>query len=299
MTARLCLIAVAALLSACSGNKRLPGDNEPTLATLRDRTVAVVPDPSETRTSARSVVAEEETIAAYKEFLAAAPKAPQRPEAMRRLGDLEMDKADRQSADSAAADVPDYKTAIAKYEDYLKTYPDDARNDRVLYQLARAQEGNGQLEESLKTLSQLVARHPGTLHADEAHFRRGEMLFATRQYKEAESAYATVLAGGNRTPFTERALYMQGWSLYKLGQTEEALKPFFAVLDLKLGGISPAQRDEANLEDIRGLTRADRELLDDSFRVISISLASQQGEASIPRLINSPVREEYQFRVYQ
>lgn len=240
MTARLCLIAVAALLSACSGNKRLPGDNEPTLATLRDRTVAVVPDPSETRTSARSVVAEEETIAAYKEFLAAAPKAPQRPEAMRRLGDLEMDKADRQSADSAAADVPDYKTAIAKYEDYLKTYP------------------------------------------DEAHFRRGEMLFATRQYKEAESAYATVLAGGNRTPFTERALYMQGWSLYKLGQTEEALKPFFAVLDLKLGGISPAQRDEANLEDIRGLTRADRELLDDSFRVISISLASQQGASVSP-----------------
>jgi cellulose synthase operon protein C len=296
MGKRLTLIAVAAALAACSNpNKRPPGDNEPTLASLRDRTVAVAPDqPGATPRK----VAEEQTIAAYKEFLAAAPKAPQRPEAMRRLGDLEMDKADRTSAEGAS-DVPDYKAAIARYEDYLKAHPQDARNDRVLYQLARAQESNGQLEESLKTLSVLVKDHPGTIHADEAHFRRGEMLFATRQYKEAEAAYATVLSAGNRTPFTERALYMQGWSLYKLGQTEDALKPFFGVLDLKLGGLSPSVRDEAKLEDLPALTRGDRELLEDTFRVMSISLASLQGFESVPRYIDSAQREGYQFRVYQ
>ncbi len=293
---RLTLIAVAATLAACSNpNKRPRDDNEPTLASLRDRTVAVAPDqPGATPRK----VAEEQTIAAYKEFLAAAPKAPQRLEAMRRLGDLEMDKADRTSAEGAT-EVPDYKAAIARYEDYLKSHPQDPRNDRVLYQLARAQESNGQLEESLKTLSALVKDHPGTIHADEAHFRRGEMLFATRQYKDAEAAYATVLAAGNRTPFTERALYMQGWSFYKLGQTEDALKPFFGVLDLKLGGLSPSLRDEAKLEDLPALTRGDRELLEDTFRVMSISLASLQGFESVPRYIDSAQREGYQFRVYQ
>jgi cellulose synthase operon protein C len=298
--------ALLALLAGCSSNKRPPGDNEPTLASLRDRTVAVVPDGIERdgQKATRTPVAEETTIAAYREFLAAAPQAPQRPEAMRRLGDLEMDMADRKAVDGPAggSEIPDYKAAIERYNDYLKAHPNDPRNDRVLYQLARAQEGGGQLEASLATLNLLVKNHPGTVHADEAHFRRGEMLFATRQYKEAEAAYATVLAAGNRTPFTERALYMQGWSLFKLGQTEDALKPFFGVLDLKLGGIAPALRDETDLAEIKSLTRADRELLDDTFRVMSISLSSLQGEASIPSYVaatNTAVRESYQFRVYQ
>jgi tetratricopeptide (TPR) repeat protein len=302
------VVAATAVLGACSsGPKRPPGDNEPTLAALRDRRVQVIPDPADTP----RVVAEEQTIAAYRQFLAAAPKAPQRPEAMRRLGDLEMDSADRKSADSPSADVPDYKAAIARYEEALSAHPDDPRNDRVLYQLARARESSGQLEASLQTLNMLVSKYPGTVHADEAHFRRGEMLFAMRAYKDAEAAYATVLEKGNRSPFTERALYMQGWSLFKQGKLEDALKPFFAVFDLKLGGLSPAVQDEAQLEDLRALSRADRELLDDTFRVVSISLSNLQGAESIPRFVDRPadapagsadnraVREGYQFRIYQ
>ena len=117
--ALVCVLTFA--LTACSSNKRLPGDNEPTLATLRDRTVSVVADKPDTALK----VAEEQTIAAYLQFLEAAPNAPQRPEAMRRLGDLEMDNADRRAAEStsAAGDVPDYKAAIARYQDFLKAYP--------------------------------------------------------------------------------------------------------------------------------------------------------------------------------
>lgn len=288
---------LAASLAACGVPQRLPGDSEPTLATLRDRTVPVAPD----KPGAALVVDEEQTLAAYRRFLEAAPRAPQRPEALRRLGDLEMDNADRRAAQSpsAAGELPDYRAAIARYEEFLKAYPEDPRNDRVLYQLARAQEQGGQLEASLKTLTRLVQKHPGTVHADEAHFRRGEMLFALRDYKQAESAYATVLAGGNRSPFTERALYMQGWSLFKQARLEDALRPFFGVLDLKLGALSPLMREEARLEDVRALTRADRELVDDTFRVMSLCLSSLQGAASIGRYIDSPRREGYEFRVYQ
>ena len=292
-------LALAAALAACSGPKRLPGDSEPTLASLRDRSVALVADlPGST-----PPVAEAQTIAAYRQFLDAAPNAPQRPEALRRLGDLEMDNADRRAAESTTADteVPDYKAAITRYEEFLKAYPNDPRNHRVLYQLARAHEQGGQLETALKTLTQLVDKHPGTVHADEASFRRGELLFAMRDYKQAEAAYASLLGTGtgSRNPYTDRALYMQGWSLFKLGRLDDALKPFFGVLDLKLGALSPVQRDEAQLEDLRALTRADRELVEDTFRVLSISLSNLQGAEAIPRLIDSPVRDGYQFRVYQ
>ena len=147
---RFTLVALAAGLAACSSNKRLPGDNEPTLATLRDRSVSISADTPQTAPK----VGNEQTIAAYREFLQAAPTAPQRPEAMRRLGDLEMDNADRRAAEAttSSGEIPDYRAAIARYEEFLKAYPDDPRNDRVLYQLARAQEQGGQLETALNLL---------------------------------------------------------------------------------------------------------------------------------------------------
>jgi len=269
---RLSLLALAATLTlaGCAGRKPLPGDDQPTLASLGTRSIKVVPDEV-------AGVAEEQTIAAYRQFLQAAPKAPQRPEALRRLGDLEMDRADRIAAEATAGAEPDYKAAIARYQEFLAAYPQDTRNDRVLYQLARAQEQGGDLENALKTLTRLVSTFPGTPHADEAQFRRGELLFAMRDYKQAETAYAAVLGSGGASPFVERALYMRGWSLFKQGRLEEALQPFFGVLDLKLGGLPANMRDEADLANVRALTRADRELVEDTFRVMSISLSNLQG----------------------
>ena len=293
------MLAISAL-TACSSNKRLPGDDQATLASLSSRVVKVEPE-------AGLAVTEEQTIAAYRSFLEVAADAPQRPEAMRRLGDLEMDRADRKSAEGAG-EQPDYKAAIARYEEFLKAYPRDPRNDRVLYQLARAQEQSGQLEVALATLTRLVQQHPGTLHADEAHFRRGELLFAMRNYVQAEIAFASVLQGAQgsplpasaaRSPFFERALYMQGWSLFKQARLEDALQSFFGVLDAKLGGLPQTSRLEADLAQVPALTRADRELVDDTFRVMSISLSSLQGAEAIPRFINSDTRAGYEFRVYQ
>lgn len=291
-------VALAVLLAACSSGKRPPGDNQPTLASLSKREVKLPPDPG-------VQVAEEQTIAAYRNFLAAAPKAPQRSEALRRLGDLEMDRADKAAGDGLATTAngaPDYKAAIAQYQEFLKSHPNDPRTDRVLYQLSRAQEQGGDLETALKTLNRLVTTYPGTQHADEAHFRRGELLFTTRQYKDAEAAFATVLKSDQQTPFVERALYMQGWSLFKLGRLEDALQPFFGVLDTKLGALDANAREEPDLAELKTLTRADRELVEDTFRVMSISLQNLQGAESIPKFTggeNGRKREGYQFRVYQ
>jgi cellulose synthase operon protein C len=284
----LALIAACAL-AACSSSKKLAGtpDNEPTLKVLATRTVSVDKD----RTIEGS---EEKAIAAYRKFLEIAPSAPQRNEAMRRLGDLEMDSADNRSASGQGPAVPDYKAAVARYQDYLKTYPKDPGNDRVLYQLARAQEQSGELEVALKTLDRLVAEYPNTRYRDEAHFRRGELLFSLKDYPKAEVAYATVLKSESDTPFRERSLFMQGWSMFKQGKLEDALHPFFGVLDLKI-----ANRDEGALETLPDLSRADRELVEDTFRVVSLSLQNLKGADSIPAYITTDDRRSYEFRVYQ
>lgn len=285
----LLVLMLVGLAGCASQKKTLPGDDEPTLASLAGRTVEV---PLGKRIESN----EEQTIAAYRKFLEVAPKAAQRGEAMRRLGDLEMDLADSRAASGQGpATGPDYGAAVKRYEEFLKAYPDDKGNDRVLYQLARAQEQAGDLETSLKTLDRLAASYPDTLYRDEANFRRGELLFSLRDYNRAEKAYSTVLASTASTQFNDRALYMQGWSRFKQGRLEEALQSFFGVLDLKAAGID----GDGPIDSLPGLSRADRELVEDTFRVTSISLANLQGAESIPAYITDDKRRAYEFRVYE
>jgi TolA-binding protein len=286
------MLLVAGGLSACAGKRALPPDDAPTLASLAGREVTVAQD-------AGIKGGEEQAIAAYKKFLEVASNAPQRSEAMRRLGDLEMDVTDNRLASGEGGQTPsgapDYRAAITRYQDYLKAYPKDPGNDRVLYQLARAHEQSGDLETALKTLDRLVAEYPQTTYGAEAHFRRGELLFSTRDYAKAEKAYSTVLAGDAAGAYRERSLYMQGWSLFKQAKLEDALQSFFGVLDLKVAG---ADRD-GELEELPGLTRADRELVEDTFRVTSLSLTNLQGAETIPAYMTTPERRSYEFRVYQ
>ena len=289
-------VAVVVLLTACASKRGATPDNEPTLRTLAGRSVDVVKDEGVKATEAQA-------IAAYQKFLDVAPAAPQRAEAMRRIGDLEMESADIRSASASpsgsasgpASTDPDYRTAIARYQTFLKTYPADPSNDRVLYQLARAYEQGGDLETALKTLDRLVKDYPKTRYADEAQFRRGELLFTARDYPKAEAAYATVLAAGPTNPYRDRALYMQGWSQFKQGRLEDGLRSFFGVLDLKVAN----RPGEGSLDTLQGLTRADRELVEDTFRVASISLANTQGAEAIAPYMDSPARKSYEFRVYE
>ncbi len=284
------LFCLSLLLAACASKHGKPGtpDNEPTLKSLSGRTLSVAPDQGVN-------VDEAQAIDAYKSFLQVAPNAPQRAQAMRRIGDLEMDHADVVSADPQASSDPDFSAAIRSYQTYLHTYPADPGNDQVLYQLARAQEQGGNLDAALGTLNALVSQFPDSSSGVEAQFRRGELLFAARDYHKAETAYATVLAVGKQGRYYDRALYMRGWSQFKLGQLEDGLHSFLGVLDLKVAG-----RDgDASLESIAGLSRADRELVEDTFRVTSLSLANLQGAESIAAYMTTPERLSYEFRVYQ
>ncbi|HEX3140026.1 MAG TPA: hypothetical protein VHQ87_08225, partial [Rhizobacter sp.] len=107
------VLLLALGLGACAGKRSSNPPEPPTIKSLAGREVEVRPD--------QAVVGnEEQAIAAYRKFLEVAPKAPQRSEAMRRLGDLEMDTADNKLASGEGSGTPDYKAAIARYEEYLK-----------------------------------------------------------------------------------------------------------------------------------------------------------------------------------
>lgn len=234
----------------------------------------------------------------YRAFLDLASDDPElRAEAMRRLGDLELEatEAEQLTQNIDALDHSGYNSAVGLYEQLLQAYPDYRRNDTVLYQLARAFEIGGRNEDALETLDELVARYPDTLLIDEVQFRRGEMLFLQKDYDGAEAAYRDVVKYGEESRFYEQSLYKLGWSQFKLAWHEDSLSPFFELLDRKIGNIEIGEGEER----LQSLTRAERELVEDTFRVLSISFSYMEGAQSIDAFLASRGNPSYSYVVYR
>jgi len=125
-----------------------------------------------------------------------------------------------------------FDKAIKEFEGFMAFYPRHQIADLVQYRLAMSyydqmkpvEQDQGLTVKAMEQFRKLVREYPDTAFRDEAHFRRGEMLFTTRQYAAADDAYATVLKSRTTSVFTERALYMRGWSLFKQGKLAEGAK---------------------------------------------------------------------------
>jgi TolA-binding protein len=234
----------------------------------------------------------------YRSFLELAATDPElKAEALRRLGDLELDASEVQqlATNVDELDSAGFDNAVQLYQQLLSSYPDYDRNDTVLYQLARAYEVGGQTEEALDALDELVERYPNTPLIDEVQFRRGEMLFLRKRYNDAEMAYQDVVAFGEDSKFYEQSLYKLGWTQFKLSWFEDSLDPFFKLLDRKIGDIE-VEDSEGRLGE---LSRAEQELVEDTFRVLSISFSYMDGAESITEFVNATGQRDYSWVIYK
>jgi len=233
----------------------------------------------------------------YEAFLDLVSDDPDlRAEAMRRLGDLQLEETERQQLASniEALDMTGYESAVSLFHQLLEAYPDYRRNDTVLYQLARAYEISGKTDDALRVLNELVGKYPQTLIIDEVEFRRGEMLFLRRNYLDAEPAYQAVVDYGEESRFYEQSLYKLGWSQFKLALHEDSLDPFFELLDRKVAGTELKDGDDR----LEALSRADRELIEDTFRVLSISFSYMEGAQSIDAYLGKRGYPEYGYVIF-
>ncbi|HNP36726.1 MAG TPA: tetratricopeptide repeat protein [Woeseiaceae bacterium] len=233
----------------------------------------------------------------YREFLDLVSDDPDlRAEAMRRLGDLELEagEADELAENIEAVESQGYDNAVDLYQQLLESYPDYQRNDTVLYQLARGYETGGKNDEALEVLNELVRRYPATPIIDEVQFRRGEMLFIRKDYNNAELAYQAVVDFGPESRYYEQSLYKLGWSQFKLAWHEESLTPFFTLLDLKIGDVEYSD----GVNKFENLSRPEQEMIEDTFRVLSISFSYMDGAQSIDEFMNKHGHRDYAYIVY-
>lgn len=283
------LLTVASLLCATGGAYAEVKERD-TIKSLESRTVEVRPGKL---IGGSSELARDN----YRAFLNLVSDDPDlRAEAMRRLGDLELEASEAQQlADNVGAlGGVGYDSAVSLFHELLEAYPDYRRNDTVLYQLARAYEVAGKTDEANDALNELVERYPQTELLDEVQFRRGEMLFLHKNYVDAEIAYLSVVSHGESSRFYEQSLYKLGWSQFKLAKNHDSLVPFFDLLDRKVGDIELQDGGDRLAE----LSRAERELVEDTFRVLSISFSYMDGADSIDKFLDQRGYPEYGYVIY-
>ena len=283
---------VAGALAACLALPVLQASaadpkSAPTISDLNARAVDV-------QTGSQPQASAAKAMDNYRRFLELQETDPKlRAEALRRLGDLNLEAGEFERMEKEVTQVDlQGAEAIKLYSTLLKAYPNYPRNDEVLYQLARAYETTGQSEQALATLDRVVKSYPQSRQLDEVQFRRGELLFSAKRYPEAQKAYEVPIARGPQSAFYEQSLYKHGWALFKESLNEDSLASFAALLDAKLGA-QPARA--VKLEDLK---RADRELLEDTLRVMSITFSYLDGAASLDQFAKQHGERPYWHLLY-
>ena len=263
---------------------------EDTIESLEDRSVELRPGNVIVNSSAMA----RDNYRGFLDLVSADPEL--RAEAMRRLGDLELEatEAAQLAENAGAVEAESYDNAVGLFHALLESYPDYGRNDAVLYQLARAYEIAGKTDDALRVLNDLVDRYPQTPMIDEVQFRRGEMLFLRQDYNNAEIAYTEVVGAVEESRFHEQSLYKLGWSQFKLAWHEDSLDPFFTLLDRKLSAFEVTDGDDA----LASLSRANRELVEDTFRVLSLSFSYMDGPTSISAFLDERGYPSYSYVIY-
>ena len=289
------------LLNACAAT------GKGTIAELRSTRVEIKEEKIEG--------AHETAIESYRRFLEQTPASALKPEAIRRLADLKVEKEYGALSDTAPEKNPDQSAAPARAGDggalgdrsaqgvddlesaglregielYKKLLNDYASDDQVLYQLSRAYEELGRIEEAMQVMDRLVLEHPRSRYIDEVQFRRAEYFFTRKRYLDAEEAYGSIVTRGPSSSYYQLALYKLGWTFYKQELYEEALDRFIALLDHKVStGYDFAQSRDGE----------ERKRVDDAFRAISLSFSNLGGADAVVDYFDRKGTCTYEDRVY-
>ena len=289
------ILIVAAVLSGCSGTPK-----QDTLDDLGELDIKI-------DTESSIMGGRDKAMDNYWEFMAGTNDDAQKVEAMRRLADLEMERSEDRfqkqlevigsGKEGIGADLDTlrditYRRAIKLYEDALTLAAGKPPHSiGLLYQLSKAYEQAGHPEKALVALDRLLVLNSRAENLDELQFRRGELLFGLRRFDVAESAYAQVVVIGPTSRYFEKAMAQRGWSMFKQEKFEGSLNVFFDLVDRKL-------KPTVGFANIK-LKRGDRELLDDVFRVVTLSFSELNGTAGIKSFFEGYGHRDYELRVYE
>ena len=179
-----------------------------------------------------------------------------RAEALRRLGDLNLDAGELQRMESELSSIDVHGAeAIKLYTTLLAVYPNYTHNDEVLYQLARAYDTTGQPDQALHRSPR---PHRAALSCCHGHRRGAVPARRAALLGPPLSRGAAGLCGGDRPRRVVALLRAEPLArvagrLYKEAMPEQSLPVFAKLLDIELLGL------DGRVRPLTDLRRADRE----------------------------------------
>lgn len=247
--------------------------------------VAELPDFESPQTQGYSP-SRDEVMAAYRRVYGVVDDAGQNHALGKRLADLEMFAGEDRDIAGDVSEGDAYGGAIELYETLLEQSAGDDL-DQILYQLARAHDLQGEGDATRAYLNRLITEFPSSPYVPEAYFRRAEMAFSAERYDSAAADYAVVVALGQDSRYWQNASYMLGWSLFKTADLEAGTDSFVSVINEALADSS-----------IDELDTGERELIEDSLRVVVLATADLDGPVSLAESMLSYGKPDWQFEVY-
>jgi TolA-binding protein len=209
----------------------------------------------------------------YRQLLTLNPDPATRAEALRRIGDIEMQQADEQGPDDPAG-RRNLEDAIKIYEQLLAESPQAAHNDSVLYQLARAYRMVGRTPDTITALLRLEHDFPDSALVDDARFMAGELLFSAKRYPAAEREYAPLVRKGAWAgQLFEPAQYKYAWTLFDQDEFEEASDVFIRILDRLLPKDAPKEPEAA----LAAVDKSKADIARDALRGLKLSFVKLGG----------------------
>lgn len=239
-------------------------------------------------------------IGHYDHVVNGTAKASVRAESLRRAADLRVEAVEQRQIDGQLGYADDLHAAIAGYQTLLQDYRDYSNLAQVYYQLARAHELAGELDQTIQyLLASAAAPHSGQLAA-EARFRAAELLAQRNDYQRAATLYGAVM-DGESNDYTTFARYKRGWSYYQLGEYRKALADMAILLDAMVAGsgagpfLPTLDTGDLLIESVAG---EQREMTRDALRLTVLSLAADTA-IDIDQTFSSPLAVQYRDSLYR
>jgi len=286
------LICTSLLLAGC----HMFGSNYEGGKTLADIPKATMPNGKNTV----ALIDSDKIESSYQKALAAAADPVLRQQIMARIADFEMSRSEQRQL-SANDSGRYFDKPIALYRELIKQKEKSGQPvkgvevDQLRYKLAKALSMDSRGDEASKALDDLAKTAPASTYMGETQFRRAEKAFADGDYLAAEKHYKSV-ADDKSNPLQQNALYMQGWAEFKRSDYDQALQSFAKVSDQILAA---AQKPEQLAQVVEHLTGAQKNMLEDTFHVMSLSFSYLEGAQSIIDLQKQMGDRVYEHLLYE
>lgn len=117
-----------------------------------------------------------------------------------------------------------FEEAIAKYKEIIEDYPTSPLVADALRSIQYCYEALGKPQAGLQFADDYIARNPSSPFAAEFAIKKGEILFSTKNFKDAISEFNNFLQKYPENPKKVEAIYWMAKSYSSLGDFDNAIK---------------------------------------------------------------------------